>query len=78
MKKLKKLFNIITSTLTALAVLLAVLLAGVRLFGVQVFTVLSGSMEPCYHTGSIIYVIKKAPEEIFLLLEVECLLLISG
>ena len=29
---------------------------GVRLFGLQVYTVLSGSMEPAYHTGSLIYV----------------------
>ncbi len=35
---------------------MAVLLVGVRLFGLQVYTVLSGSMEPTYHTGSLIYV----------------------
>ena len=35
---------------------LALLLVGVRLFGMQVFTVLSGSMEPTYQTGSLIYV----------------------
>lgn len=39
-----------------LAVLLALALVGVRLFGLQVFSVLSGSMEPTYHTGSLIYV----------------------
>jgi signal peptidase len=32
------------------------LLVGVRLLGYQVFTVLSGSMEPTYHTGALIYV----------------------
>lgn len=37
-------------------VLLAVLLAGVRLVGLQVFTVLSGSMEPAYPVGALIYV----------------------
>lgn len=36
--------------------ILAILLAGVRLTGLQVFTVLSGSMEPAYHVGSLIYV----------------------
>lgn len=34
----------------------ALLLGGVRLIGLQVFTVLSGSMEPAYHVGSLIYV----------------------
>jgi signal peptidase len=32
------------------------LLAGARLVGLQVYTVLSGSMEPNYHVGSVIYV----------------------
>lgn len=39
-----------------MVLVLVVLLVGVRLFGFQVFTVLSGSMEPNYHTGSLIYV----------------------
>ena len=42
----------------AAAVLLAVLLVGARLVGLRTFTVLSGSMEPTYHTGSLIYVKK--------------------
>ena len=37
-------------------VVLALMLVGVRLIGMQVFTVLSGSMEPTYETGSLIYV----------------------
>ena len=45
----------------ALVVLLAVLLVGARLVGLQVFAVLSGSMEPTYHTGSLIYVKKVDP-----------------
>lgn len=56
MKKLKKIWNIFTTALTVVAVLLAVALVGVRLFGFQVFSVLSGSMEPEYHVGSLIYV----------------------
>lgn len=55
-KTIKKIWNIITSIMVALAVLLAVALVGVRLVGLQVFTVLSGSMEPNYHVGSFIYV----------------------
>ncbi|MDO5400341.1 MAG: signal peptidase I [Eubacteriales bacterium] len=58
MGKAKKIFNIITSILVALAVVLAIALAGVRLVGLRVFTVLSGSMEPAYHVGSLIYVRK--------------------
>lgn len=53
---MKKIINIITTLLVILAVLLAVALTGVRLIGFQVFTVLSGSMEPTYPTGSLIYV----------------------
>lgn len=56
MEKFKKIWNVITTVLIALIVLMAVMLAGVRFVGLQVFTVLSGSMEPTYHTGSIIYV----------------------
>lgn len=52
----KKIWNIITSIIVALVVVLALLLAGPRLIGMRAFTVLSGSMEPTYHTGSIIYV----------------------
>ena len=39
----------------------AVLLVGARLVGLQVFTVISGSMEPTYHVGSLIYVQKVDP-----------------
>ena len=53
---IKKIWNIISSIIVALAVLLAIAMVGVRLVGLQVFTVLSGSMEPTYHVGSLIYV----------------------
>ncbi len=62
--KRKKTWNIISTVLVAVVVILALLLAGARLLGMQVFTVLSGSMEPTYHTGSIIYVKKTATEDI--------------
>lgn len=51
-----KIFNIVTDVLVIFAVLLAVLLAAPRFMGIKVFSVLSGSMEPEYHTGSLIYV----------------------
>ncbi len=56
MKALKRIWNVVTTILVTLVVVLALLLVGVRLIGMNVFTVLSGSMEPAYHTGSLIYV----------------------
>lgn len=53
---IKKIWNIITSILVGLVVLLAVALVGVRLIGLNPYVVLSGSMEPTYHVGSLIYV----------------------
>ena len=55
-KTLKKIWDVLTTVIVVVAVLLAIALVGVRLVGLQVFTVLSGSMEPTYHTGSLIYV----------------------
>lgn len=55
-RKIKKIWDIVTTVLVVLVVLLALLLAGVRLLGFEVYTVLSGSMEPTYHVGSLIYV----------------------
>ena len=60
----KKLLQIISTILVALVVLLAVALVGVRLAGIRTFTVLSGSMEPTYHVGSLIYVKKVDPAAI--------------
>ena len=53
---LKKVWNIISGILVALIVICAVFLAGSRLLGYQVFNVISGSMEPAYHVGDLIYV----------------------
>ena len=53
---LKQIWNAVTTVVVILIVILALLLVGVRLVGFQVFTVLSGSMEPAYKTGSLIYV----------------------
>lgn len=57
----KKVWNVVSSILVGLVVILALLLVGARLVGLRVFTVLSGSMEPAYHTGSLIYVKKVDP-----------------
>ena len=53
---MKKIWNAVTTTLVVLVVILAIMLVGVRLVGLQVYTVLSGSMEPTYHVGSLLYV----------------------
>ena len=61
MKALKTVWNVITTVLVALVVVLAILLVGVRVVGLTPYVVLSGSMEPTYHTGSLIYVKKVDP-----------------
>ncbi len=61
MSTVKKVWNVVSTVLVALVVLLALLLVGARVFGLRVYTVLSGSMEPTYHTGSLIYVRKVDP-----------------
>lgn len=58
---LKKIWNTVSTVLVALVVILALLLVGARVIGLQVFTVLSGSMGPTYHTGALIYVKKIDP-----------------
>lgn len=60
----KRIWNTVTWLLVALVVILALLLVGARLMGLQVYTVLSGSMEPTYQTGSLIYVEKTDPAAI--------------
>lgn len=51
-----KVLKISSSVLIAIAAVLAFLLAGMRIFGFQIYTILSPSMEPKYPTGAIIYV----------------------
>ena len=63
-KSVKHIWNIISTALVALVVILAMALAGVRFLGLTPYTVLSGSMEPTYPTGSLIYVKKVDPASI--------------
>ena len=58
---MKKIWNFVTTLLVALVVVLAILLVGVRVVGLNPYVVLSGSMEPTYHVGSLIYVKKTDP-----------------
>jgi len=55
-KSIGKVWNAITTVLVILVLLLAIMLVGVRVIGLRPLTVLSGSMEPTYHVGSLIYV----------------------
>lgn len=61
---MKKITDIITTVLLTVVILLAVLLAGVRLVGLAPYTVLSGSMEPRIHVGSVVYVKKVNPHDL--------------
>ncbi|MBE5868580.1 MAG: signal peptidase I [Lachnospiraceae bacterium] len=63
-RKMKKIWNWFTTVLVVLVVLLAVLLVGARIVGFKVFTVLSGSMEPDYPVGSLIYVREVDPDDL--------------
>lgn len=69
MKKMKnpafrKAWGITSTVLVVIVVLFAVLLVGARLVGLNVYTVISGSMEPTYSVGDLIYVKKVAPQSI--------------
>lgn len=63
-KTVKKIWNGFTTAIVVVVVILALLLVGARLVGLQVFAVLSGSMEPTYHVGSLIYVKSVDPYEL--------------
>ncbi len=64
MTTLKKIGNIVSTTLVVLMVLCAVFLMGSRLLGFQCYTVISGSMEPKYMVGDLLYVKKASPHTI--------------
>jgi len=57
-EKLKKIWGVSSTVLVVLMVLCAVFLMGSRILGYQVYTVLTGSMEPEYNVGDLIYVKK--------------------
>ena len=62
MKTVKIIWNTVTWLIVILAVLLAIALVGVRAFQIQPYIVLSGSMEPEYKAGSVIY-LKEVPDK---------------
>ena len=54
-EKAKKILNNISTVLVVLVVILAVFLMGSRLVGLQLYHVISPSMEPTYSTGDLLY-----------------------
>lgn len=53
---LKKIGNILSTMVLIAMILLAILLAGPYAAGIKTYAVVSGSMEPALHTGSLAYV----------------------
>lgn len=60
----KRFCSIVTGVVLVMAALMLVAFAGVRLFGLTPYAVLSGSMEPEYPTGSLIYVRDVDPADV--------------
>jgi len=60
-KYLKLTLKSISTIIVLIAVALAIFMVGLKLLGFQIYTVISGSMEPTYHVGSLIYVRKVDP-----------------
>lgn len=49
-------WGVFSTVIVAIVLLFAIVLVGFKIFGYQIYTVMSGSMEPVYHVGSLIYV----------------------
>ncbi len=60
----RKIWNAALTLLLIAVVVLAALFTGVRLFGLTPYTVTSGSMEPAYPVGSMIYVKHADPGDV--------------
>jgi len=63
-KNIKKIWDTVTTVLVALVVVFAIVLMGSRLVGLQVFNVISGSMEPTYSVGDLLYVKTVDPDSV--------------
>lgn len=64
MQRLKKTWSVVSTVLVVLVVLCAVFLMGSRVMGYQVYTVISGSMEPNFRIGDLLYVKEVPAQEI--------------
>ena len=63
-KKVKKIWDTVTTVLVALVMIFAVFLMGSRLGGLHVFNLISGSMEPTYSVGALLYVKTEDPDSV--------------
>ena len=63
-KKVKKIWDTVTTVLVVLVVIFAIFLMGSRLVGLQVFHVVSPSMEPTYSEGDLLYVKEVDPDSV--------------
>ncbi len=63
-KTAKLILKGISNTIVTVVIILLVLLVGLKIFGFQIYTVLSGSMEPTYKVGSVIYVKEVDPDKL--------------
>ncbi len=63
-KNVKKIWDTVTTVLVVLVVIFAVFLMGSRLVGLQVFHVVSPSMEPTYSVGDLLYVKTVDPDSV--------------
>lgn len=61
-KSVKRIWNAITTVLVSMMIVLVFLLWGFKLLDYEVLVVQSGSMEPVYHVGSLVYVKPVEPE----------------
>lgn len=61
---MRKVYKIITNIILTVLIVIVALLFAPRIFGLTPLAVLSGSMEPTYHVGSVIYIEKPDPEDI--------------
>ena len=64
MQTVKKVWGIVSWVLVCVVVLAAVFLMGSRLLGYRVFNIVSGSMEPVYRVGDLIYVQEVDPNTV--------------
>lgn len=60
----KKLWNIVSTILVTILVVFSIGMIGTRLMGYQIFNVVSGSMEPTYSVGDLLYVKEVDPKDV--------------
>lgn len=61
---IRRIWDWFTTLVVVLVVAVAVLLVGLRVMGYQVYNVISGSMEPTYSVGDLIYVKEVDPDSV--------------